>query len=240
MPVPGYEETLKRFGLESLKTRVDLQVSKSGDIAVTRDGDLQMGDTKINALFRFVERWRYSESTINDLFNSAASAAKQLHELSRAREENEGPSLTIDPKAYHEVTESILEYQSVSSVLSGAIFVVLNNLLQRFRLDLNATDDQWTLAGKTIESYSIGDIVWSGAANFRHHDEWASTKTPTRTQHRSMEVICGVLKYPLQVPKGFPTIRTNVCGIVLMRICEGSAERLHQIAFDYAKAVARY
>jgi hypothetical protein len=69
MSLPGFDETLIRFGLEALKSRVDLQVSKSDDIAVTRDGILQMGNAQVNGLFRLVERWRRSESTISDLFS---------------------------------------------------------------------------------------------------------------------------------------------------------------------------
>jgi hypothetical protein len=46
MALIGYDETLIRFGLESLKSCVDVQPSKRGDIAETRDGDLQMGILK--------------------------------------------------------------------------------------------------------------------------------------------------------------------------------------------------
>ncbi|MBK7301100.1 MAG: hypothetical protein IPI79_12675 [Moraxellaceae bacterium] len=67
MPLEGYNETLARFQLEKLKVCADLHVDKSGNIAITRDGDLQMGNTQVNAMFRLVERWRHSESTINEL-----------------------------------------------------------------------------------------------------------------------------------------------------------------------------
>ena len=196
MSLPDYYETLGRFGLDELKTRVDLQLTASGDIAVTRDGDLQMGNTRVNALFRLVERWRQSDSTINELFRPMLRAARQLDELQMARANDEGPSLRLNPKAYHEVTGSILECQSVSATLAGAVFVVLNNLLQRFRLDLGASDDDWSAAGTMINTYSVGEIIASAAANFRHCDEWASSKTPTRTQRRSMDVLCGLLKVP--------------------------------------------
>ena len=240
MPLKGYDETLARFQLEKLKSRIDLQLTKSGDIAITRDGDLQMGNTQSNAMFRLVERWRQSESTINELFSPMLRTSRQLEELSKARELGGGPSLGQDPEAYHEVTNTILECQSVSSVLAGSIFVVLNNLLQRFKQDLNVSDDEWKLASPTIKSFSIGEIFSAAAANFRHYDEWASAKTPKGNQIVSMEVLCGLLDCHVQTARGFPTIRTNICGSILMMISNGSVDYLHQITFDYAKALSKY
>jgi hypothetical protein len=218
MPLPGYAETLNRFCLGKLKCRVDLHLSKSGDIASTRDGDLQMGDTQTNALFRFVERWRQSESTVNDLFSPMLRASQQLAELSKARTQDKGPSLSMNPNAYHAVTESILEYQSVSSVLSGAILVVLNNLLQRFKNDMRQTSDDWKLSGTKINNHSIGVIFTDAAANFRHYDEWARSKKPNPQQL----VLCDLLNLPVLTTHGSPTICTNVCGDVLMSISHGA------------------
>ncbi|MDY7545499.1 hypothetical protein QN360_08755 [Glaciimonas sp. CA11.2] len=239
MSLPGYDETLTRFCLGKLKAGVDLQLTKSGDIALTRDGDLQAGNTQINALFRLVERWRQSESTVSDLFAPMLRASQQLEELSKTRALDKGPSLSMNPKDYHDVTESILEYQSVSSVLAGSILLVLNNLLQRLKKDLNASDDEWKLAGTKINNNSIGVIFTAAAANFRHHDEWACAKRPNTQQLQSMEVLCKGLNLPV-LTHGFPTIRTNVCGQILMSLSHGSVDHLHQITFEYAKALSKY
>jgi len=40
----GFDQTLSRFGIESLKKGLDLQLTPEGTIALTRDGDLQLGD----------------------------------------------------------------------------------------------------------------------------------------------------------------------------------------------------
>jgi hypothetical protein len=240
MPLEEYDKTLVRFQLEKLKNSVDLQLTKSGDIAITRDGDLQMGDVQSNAMFRLVERWRQSESTINELFGPMLRASRQLEELTKARELGESPSLGQDPKAYHHVTEAIIEYQSLSSVLAGSIFVVANNFLQRFKKDLNASCDEWKLAVPQINNFSIGEIFSAAAANFRHYDEWARTKVPNEKQLAKMTVLCGLLAFPVQTKHGFPTIRTNVCGSVLMMVSEGSVDHFHQITFDYAKALGKY
>ncbi|HEY2683759.1 MAG TPA: hypothetical protein VGI93_09645 [Steroidobacteraceae bacterium] len=240
MPLPDYDETLMRYGLTGLRARADIQVTDSGDIAVTRDGDLQMGDRQTNALFRLVERWRWNEPTVRELFDMILNSARQLDDLNEARADNKGPVLHIDPKAFHEISDLILEYQSITSVLAGSIFVVLNNLLQRFRQDLDAEESEWRAAHPIFESYSLGQIVSSAAANFRHSDEWASVKSPTMVQRQSMEVICGLLKRPVQMQKGYPTIRSNVCGSILITISESSFDRLNQLVFDFAKALAKY
>jgi hypothetical protein len=138
-----FDLTLSRFGLEGLKSKLDLQLTETGDIAVTRDGDLQLGNTQANALFRFVERWRHSESTIAELFGPMLRAHRTMENLSGARERGEGPSLSQMLQSYHDETETIVESQLISSTLAGSIAVILNSLLQRLRLDLNASNDEW-------------------------------------------------------------------------------------------------
>jgi len=236
----GFDLTLSRFGLEQLKNRLDLQLTKTGDIAVTRDGDLQLGNTQANALFRFVERWRHSESTIAELFGPLVRADRTLEELSGARERGEGPSLSQTPQAYHDVTEAIVESQLISSTLAGSISVILNNLLQRLKLDLNASSDEWRLSAPLVMGFSVGEVFAAAAANFRHYDEWAATKVPDAKQMTSMKVLCGLLDVPVRTTHGFPTIRSNVCGKVLMLVSRGSIDTLHETTFDYAKSLAKH
>ncbi|PLK49557.1 hypothetical protein [Uliginosibacterium sp. TH139] len=75
MPPQDYDQTLTRFGLESLKSGLELQVTKGGDIAITRDGDLQLGNSRTNGMFRFIERWRQSEAAIDELFGPMKRAS---------------------------------------------------------------------------------------------------------------------------------------------------------------------
>lgn len=236
MPIPGYFETLDRFGLAELKYGGDLQV-KNGDIALTADGDIQFGNTRFNALFRLVERWRLNQSTLNELFGSMLLTSQRLEEIIKTRAQGIGPSLSMNPAAFHEETESIGDYESGSSVFAGSILVVLSNLLERFRKDLNASDDQWISVGPKVNGYSIGVIFSAAAANFRHHDEWARTQNPTLRQLPSMEVLCAILDRPLMT-NGFPTIRANVCRDILLTVSDASVDRLHQITFEYAKALS--
>jgi len=232
MSVPEYFATLDRFGLAELKCGGDLQV-KNSNIALTADGDFQFGNTRFNALFRLVERWRLNQTTLNELFNSMYLTSQRLEEVIKARTHGTGPSVSLNPAAFHEETESIGDYESGSSVFAGAILVVLNNLLQRFKKDLNSSGNQWGSAGPKVNGYSIGVIFAAAAANFRHHDEWARTQMP----NTSMEVLCAILDRPLMT-NGFPTIRANVCRDVIMIVSGGSVDRLYQITFEYAKALS--
>ncbi|MBI1174918.1 MAG: hypothetical protein GC139_06600 [Sideroxydans sp.] len=240
MPPQRFDQTLSRFGLERLKSGLDLQVTPSGDIAITRDGDLQLGNLNTNGLFRFIERWRQSESTIAELFTPMAREATRFENLSRSRKRGEYPTLTLNPQAYHEITDSIIEAQLVASTLAGSIAVILNNLLQRLKQDLKAPDDEWHQAKPIFSDFSLGEIFAAAAANFRHYDEWASTQLPTKQQLTSMSVICGLLNVPVQTEKGFPSIRTNECGNILMLISKGDIETLHRLTVEYAKSLAKY
>lgn len=236
MSVPEYLKTLDRFGLAELKCGGDLQL-KNDCIALTADRSLQFGNTRFNALFRLVERWRLNQPTLNELFSSMLLTSQRLEEVLKTRAQGIGPSISINPTAFHEETESIGDYESGSSVFAGSILVVLSNLLQRFKKDLNASDDPWKSAGSKINGYSIGVIFTAAAANFRHHDEWAQTQVPSKQQLASMEVLCAILERPLMTA-GFPTIRTNVCREIIIKVSGGSVDRLHQITFEYAKALS--
>lgn len=240
MPPQDYDQTLARFGLESLKSELDLQVTKGGDIAITRDGDLQLGNSRTNGMFRFIERWRQSESAITELFEPMTRAAETLESLSSARKNGSGPSLSRNPKEYHEATDSIFEAQLVSATLAGAIAVIQHNLLFRLKLDLNASEDEWRKASPAFGGYSLGEIFSAAAANFRHYDEWASTKSPTAQQLASMKVLCSLLHVPVLTAHGHPSIRTNVCGRVLMLLSGGSIDTLHQLTVEYAKSLAKH
>jgi hypothetical protein len=240
MPPQDFDETLVRFGLESLKPEWDIQVTQSGDIATTRDGDLQLGNARANGMFRFIERWGQSESAIAELFGPMTRAAKRLESLSSERANGTGPSLSKDPQQYHKATDAIVEAQLVSSTLAGAIAVIQNNLLIRLKLDLSASEHEWREAPPAFRGYSLGQIFSAAAANFRHYDEWASTRPPTSQQRPSMEILCSVLNLPMLTAHGHPSIRTNVCDKVLMLLSRGSVDTLHQLTVEYAKSLAKH
>lgn len=234
MPVVDYFETLDRFGLLELKSGGDLQI-KDGDIATTRDGDLKLGDDRFNALFRLVQRWRLNESAIGDLFANTEVYAQRLTQVMGERSNGIGPSLGADPEAFHEMTDVIGESESGASVFAGSILVVMNNLLQRFKFDLNVSREKWCSSAPHFSGYSLGEVISAAAANFRHHDEWASSPHPTNQQLVSMNILAPILGVQAIDERGFRTIRSNVCREILEALSAGSVEHLHSHLFKFAQ-----
>jgi hypothetical protein len=239
MPVQTFEQIVERFGLQEMRSGLDFQTTKSGDLATTRDGDLQMGNTRMNAMFRFVQRWRLSESTLVQLFGPMVSAAKRYEELIEEKN-NKAHTFFEKPDLLHELNDGIVESQLLSSTLAGSLTVILNNLFQRLRSDLNASDDEWRNARPEFTGYSMGEAIAAAAANFRHYDEWACMKSPKDQALRSMTVLSSLLNVPALTQHGFPSIRTNVCAEMLMLISQGEIETLYERAIAYAKSLCKF
>jgi len=234
MRITDYDQALSLFDLSKLKSKGlgDLQLDADGNIAQARDGDWQMGPQRVNALFRLVERWRVSQFTIDELFNAWRGAADERNAM---QSQSNHTSLVLNPQQYWTNAESIAELGENSGILAGTIFVVLDNLVQRFRQDLGET---------TIAAYSAQQpfdaVIHAAAANFRHYDEWATSKVITPQQKRSIAAVCSYLSVPIEGANGAPGIRSNVCSTVLEKLSEDSATNLHRKLFDYAKATAHY
>lgn len=239
MPRQNFDQTLSRFGLEKLKRGLDLQVTKGGDIAITRDGDLQLGGAQQNGLYRFVERWRHSEEVISELFLPMVKAAERLQALEAQRTNDTAPT-PREPSLYEEYIESVSEAHLTSSTLGGAIAVIIHNLLMRLKKDVNASEADWKNTGPKFDGHSVGEIFHAAAANFRHYDEWAASSSPSPPQLDSMTVLCALLKEPVLTVHGHRTIRSNVCGSVLMRLSGGSIDELHRITIQYAKSLSKH
>ncbi len=121
---------------------------------------------------------------------------------------------------------------------AGAIMVVLNNLLIRFKKDLDATNNDWNKGAPLIEECSFGSVVTAAANNFRHHDEWARHDAPNEKQMKSIRVIAAVLKEPIRTNgKGHP-FRRNVCPELVEALSGGNCEELNRKFFAFAKNMA--
>jgi hypothetical protein len=237
MPIPDYLETLARFDLEKLKAGADLCLDANGDIAITRDGYLQMGNTTVNAMFRLVEKWRATHETAMVLFAEISKANNLTATMVEAAQHQLVLSQT---RQYLEAQEQIGAVKEVSATLAGTVFVTLNNTLQRFRKDIAASSQAWESRGPLVHGRSIGAIASAASANFRHYDEWAATPVPTRQQLESMEVICGVICCDAVDHRGHRTLRTNVCDQLLAAVCGGSLEALDDRTFEFCKAIADF
>lgn len=237
MRITDYDQALVLFDLSKLKTKglVDLAVDANGNIAITRDGDLQMGEARVNALFRLLERWRISQFTVDELY---ATWRGTRDELNTIRSQHHNSSLVADPRKFNSEAESISELEENSGILAGAIFVVLNNLLQRFKQDLEIP--QSPTAASTSTQSTFEAVIMAAAANFRHYDEWAGSSVTNSQQQKSVSVLCHFLGMQPNGTSGRPAIRSNVCGLVLEKLSDDAVETLHRKLFDYAKAAARY
>lgn len=182
---------------------------------------------------------------LNGFFSSNLSRLLPLHPLPPSRPLTpptsgvlRWPGLAVG--FYHEVTEAIVESRMIAGTLAASIAVILHSLLMRFKLDLNASDADWETAPPLNGGFSLGQVFTAAAANFRHYDEWAKAKELTKQQESNMTTLCGVLGLPLRNQHGYPTLRENVCGDVLMKITNGSIDDLHAMIFQYAKTLARF
>lgn len=237
MRIMDYEQALVLFDLSKLKTKglVDLTVDANGNIAITRDGDLQMGEARVNALFRLLERWRISQFTVNALYATWRSTRDELKTIQC---QHKNSSLVADPRRFHSEAESISELEENAGILAGAIFVVLNNLLQRFKQDLELS--QGPTAASTPTPPPFEAVITAAAANFRHYDEWAGSSVVNSQQQKSVSTLCHFLGMQSKGTSGRPAIRSNVCGLVLEKLSDDAVETLYRKLFDCAKAAARY
>jgi hypothetical protein len=175
MQVPSYQEMVERYDIAILRTPGDLQLTTDGDIAV-HDGDLKLGDDQYNAMFRLVQAWRYNSPTLEGLFKLSVDSREAQQRLNdelgdvMSRLVAAGWASSAVSK-YHSTNDLIGANEVGEAVCAGAFFVILNNLLMRFRYNSGVTEDDWVKCEPLIDGASFGALVSAAANNFRHHDE---------------------------------------------------------------------
>jgi hypothetical protein len=236
IPVPSYEQVIETYTIGLLKAPGDLQLTAGGDIAV-HDGDLKFGNDQYNAMFRLVQAWRFNSPTLAALFNLAVDSGKTQNRLTK--EQDELMSMLVATnwsrdsiKEYHAKNDEIGASEIGEGACAGALFIILSNLLLRFKNDLQVVQDRWVKSGPLISGISVGLLVSAAANNFRHYDEWRRSTPPTRQQRSSMSVISQVLG------SGPQLIRENVCPKLLEAISHGIYENLNKALFEFAKSVS--
>jgi hypothetical protein len=235
---PRYEEIVATYELDVRGG--DLQLTPSGDIAVTVDGDLKWGNDRVNAMHRLVQRWCFNAPTLAGLFKLVTHARATKQQLDD--EMNLIAPIvfqsTQTTQRFHDINNEVGASTFGGAACAGTLMVVLHNLLVRYKVDLNAPQEKWENSSPQIEGRSFGSIVAAGAANFRHHDEWARCNPPSEQQLRSIEVIAAALKQPIAPNgKGHP-FRWNVCAELLEILSDGDCEELSRRFFAFAKNLA--
>lgn len=213
----GYDETLDSLGLS--RPFLDLAI-KDGDIALNDYGDFLLTDPETDALYRFINKWRFQEKTIIDLFN----LWKETH-LERGMLEQKAKYWTS--KQHMENEELAESYREAEASVAGSIFVLLNTL---FNILKRASQPQSVI---NVKGISLQKIIQATSNNFRHYDEWSHSSPYTNQQKKSADILCDLLGIDKNA-KNKPIVN-NVCSEVLSVLSNGDFKNIHELVSLIAK-----
>lgn len=235
----AYELVVTDHGLGEILAGGDLQSTASGDIALTRDGDLKWGNDRCNAMHRLVQRWCFNAHVLETLFGLVIEEGRRKQQAEREREVVASVAFTQPQmtEQFYALGKEIGAGEFGGAACAGAIMVVLNNLLQRCKTDLSGVTPKWEGGGPLFSGRSLGEIVEAAANNFRHHDEWARTRSPDSRQRRSIAVIEAVLDYTAMSPALVVPWRRNACADLIAVIGGSDFATLEHRFFAFAKAM---
>ncbi|HWB48360.1 MAG TPA: hypothetical protein VG651_04560 [Stellaceae bacterium] len=201
---PYFDEVVEKYGLTVLNGGADMSLV-NGDIELTKDLDLKVGDTVYNALFRFVQAVRLNTPHLRFLFElvgTMSSRRKELDDKLNAAGEGAAERFDIskslaDDQLFMSQFREISAQQGAAAygygTYAGCVVLLLSGSLLRFKDDIEATTDDWNKAPPIFNGYSLGQIVVAAANGFRHDDEWAKTRPATRQQQTSQHVLARAL-----------------------------------------------
>lgn len=245
--VPAYDAVVERNKIEILQKPGDLTI-RDGDIAVTRWGDLMLNDDDYSAFFKLVQTWRFNFPTIKVLFDASIDIAQHRRDLeaeleglfTQAAMKSRHPMHSLDYDAYHRTNDATGAAEVARGVYAGSIAIALNNMLQSFRINIVATQDEWKKAAPLFDGCSVGQILEASANNVRHAEEWQTTRPPTRQQMNSIQVLSAVFREPLDPPDGSRhRFSREVCPETLQLISNGDFQQLETNLFSFANAMLK-
>ena len=244
---PAYNYIVDAYGLEILKTPGDLSI-ENGDLALTKDGDLKMGDTVYSGLFRLVQAWRYNSPHLRFLFDISefmrahrASLDDKLNEVAqrRAAQFDIATFPNVDPdyvKAFWAVSDEQGVAEFGRATYGGCLVLLLSSSLQRFKDDIDATQEEWIKAAPLFNGCSLGQVLVAAANGFRHEDEWAKTRPSTPKQRASQEILTKALQgHEHQLTFRMPGRSAEVLDLLSQG---GDFDRLAANVFTFAHNVA--
>jgi hypothetical protein len=238
---PSYDDVVARYGLHILNHGSDFQPTANGDVALTADGDLKLGDNKFNSMFRLVVGWRFNEPILARLFELVTSSKEDFRKFNETLDHAlSSLAQSWSPEAvarYHSVNDDIGTSEFGGAVCAGAMLIVLNNLLSRFKNELQPPTEKWEKGAPLIGGFSFAAIIAAGANNFRHHHEWARCNPPTSQQLKSIRAIAAALGKPIADDGYRHPFRSNVCPELLDVLCGGTYEELNRKFFEFANSM---
>jgi hypothetical protein len=244
---PSYDHIINIHDLRILKTSGDWSL-ENGDLAMTKDGDIKVGDTAYNGLFRLVQTWRYNVPHLRYLFetmNKMLARYERLNEKMNAFGAERSARFCIDTygkpdTAFAEFAtalNAVWEEQGVATfgaaTYSGCLTLILSGALLRFKDDIAAKGD-WNTTRPFFNTHSVGAIIVAAANGYRHSDEWAKTRRPTPHQQASQDIINGALSGRPMPDEQSP----GRCVEVLQLLSGGNFESLASNVFAFAHNLA--
>jgi hypothetical protein len=243
---PSYEHVVQTYGLDILKGGADFSV-ENGDLALTKDGDIKLGDTVHSALFRLVQAWRLNAPHLRFLFGMVTTMQTRRRSLDNKMSEiGEKQRARFDIRTFPASDEEfitsfhgVIDEQNAAeygfSTYAGCVVLLLSGALLRFKNDIDATADDWTKAAPLFGGHSLGQIIVASANGFRHDDEWAKTRPSTPQQKASQEILTKALPSTTVPHERAP----GRCPEVLDMLSQGgNFEKLNTNLFTFAHHIA--
>jgi hypothetical protein len=194
--VPGYDALVDKYGLSILMEPGDFSL-QDGDLRLTQDGDIQLGNTIYSAMFRLVQAWRFSCPHLAQVFALSIEMAEQRwrhdEKTERIAVETHNTYNWAKPAQDHfaplrDALEASDALELGQKLYAGCAMLLLDGILRRFGYDISA-GAAWRDADPKFNGISLGRFVVASANSFRHADEWAKTRPPNDQQRRSQDVL---------------------------------------------------
>lgn len=197
---PAYDEFASRYGGEILREPGDLQIV-GGDLAMTRDLDLMLGDKIYDAMRRLLDDWRFKSPHVKMLFGLSRLMVQREREVWDRLENAEKAALSGDYRPF--ALSQSPEYQPAwqahyneeasaqagRDIYPGCIVLMASFALSRFRDDIGCGTSDWKTKGSRFGGRSAGEILVASANGVRHQDEWLKTHPNTQQQTNSIQVL---------------------------------------------------
>lgn len=121
---------------------------------------------------------------------------------------------------------------------SAAAVLILNSLLLGVKEDLEISRTTWDQTGPLVGGVSVGAILSASANNFRHRDEWRTSRPPTAQQLSSIRVLASALEEPIAPDGSGHKLSRDVSLEILERLSNGSWEELNFRTFEFGHNLA--
>ena len=247
-PPPRFDEVVHRFNLEILMQPADLAV-KDGDIAITKSGDLMLNDAPYSALFRLVQRWRFNAPTLLMLFNSVMISRRRQQELNENLnrvfsgaplfESSSSPTARAEQsKRFNDIHDELGATALGAEACAAAAVLVFNSLLLGVKEDLDISQGTWGRTGPLIGGVSVGAIFSASANNFRHRDEWRTSRLPNTRQLSSIKVLASALGETIAPDGTGHKLSRDISLEILERLSNGNWETLNSRFFEFGHNLA--